>query len=223
MSEHAGKGREGFALHRIENFSDAVFAFAVTLLVVSLEVPKSAHELFETMHGVIAFGVCFALLVLVWVEHARFFRHYPLTDARTVTLNMVLLFTVLVYVYPMKFLFTMLFDQWIWSAPRALQSVAEVRTLMIIYGLGIAAVNTVFLLMHLHARRQRAALRLDERALVLLTASMLRNLVTGGVALVSIMIVCFTSDTGAVSGPIYMAIGPLNYACIPLAERLHRA
>lgn len=86
MSDHAsGQHRQGFALHRVEGFSDAVFAFAVTLLVVSLEVPKSAHELLHTMHGFVAFGVCFVLLISVWAEHNRFFRHYPLTDGVTVS------------------------------------------------------------------------------------------------------------------------------------------
>ena len=35
----------GHEVRRIEAFSDAVFAFAVTLLIVSLEVPKSFGEL----------------------------------------------------------------------------------------------------------------------------------------------------------------------------------
>jgi uncharacterized membrane protein len=61
-----------------------VIAFAVTLLVVSLEVvPKSAKELLHTMHGFVAFGVCFVMQVSVWAEHRRFFRHYPLNHGHT--------------------------------------------------------------------------------------------------------------------------------------------
>src|SRR3954451_8133937 len=92
-------------ISRLEGFSDAVFAFAVTLLVVSLEVPKSFTELIAVMKGFVAFGICFAMLVLVWKEHTIYFRRYGLQTPMIVFLNSALLFLVLLYVYPLKFLF----------------------------------------------------------------------------------------------------------------------
>src|SRR6266536_5396112 len=83
---------------RVEGFSDAVFAFAVTLLVVSLEVPHTFEELMDAMRGFPAFALCFAMLSQVWFHHYRYFRRYGLQDTFTVVLNGVLLFVVLFYV-----------------------------------------------------------------------------------------------------------------------------
>ena len=75
----SGKFRwRGQEISRIEGLSDAVFAFAITLLVVSLEVPKTFDELAETMHGFGAFLISFMLLFAVWFNQYKFFRRYGL-------------------------------------------------------------------------------------------------------------------------------------------------
>jgi uncharacterized membrane protein len=138
---------------RLEGFSDAVFAFAVTLLVVSLEVPKTYDELMHAMRGFLSFGVCFALLANVWYNHCRYFRRYGLEDATAVFLNCLLLFFVLFYVYPMKFLFVTVLSG---DAVDARQA----RMLFTIFGAGYALVFLVFALLYWHAWRRR-----DELAL----------------------------------------------------------
>jgi uncharacterized membrane protein len=143
----------GAEVTRLEGFTDAVFAFAVTLLVVSLEVPKTFRELIAAMHGFMAFGVCFALLANVWYEHYRFFRRYALENPWVVFLNCVLLFFVLFYVYPLKFLFNVVFD-------RSDIEDSQARALLTIWSLGYAAVFAVFALLYLHAWRIRAQLEL---------------------------------------------------------------
>ena len=145
----------GGDITRLEGFSDAVFAFAVTLLVVSLEVPKTYHELVEAMKGFAAFGVCFAVLAQVWYAHYRYFRRYGLQNPWTVFLNCVLLFTVLFYVYPLKFLFSVVFGG-------RLMEVHEARVLFVIYGAGFAAISLIFALLYAHAWKHREQLALNS-------------------------------------------------------------
>jgi uncharacterized membrane protein len=53
-----------------------VFAFAVTLLIVSLEVPRTFKELSETMQGFVPFAICFAMLIQIWSAQFLWFRRY---------------------------------------------------------------------------------------------------------------------------------------------------
>jgi uncharacterized membrane protein len=145
------RGRE---VSRVEAFSDVVFGFALTLIVVSLEVPTSYEELIRTMRGLPAFAICFAILTWVWHVHYTFFRRYALTDEITVALNTALLFIVLFYIYPMKYLFSFVTGQ--------IQGKFDGRTLMIIYGLGFVGIFVLYLLMYVHAWRKRDELELNQ-------------------------------------------------------------
>src|SRR2546423_7860907 len=98
----------GLEMARIDAFSDVVFGFALTLIVVSLEVPRTFAELMHAMRGFVGFALCFTLLIMVWYEHYKFFKRYALHDVWTIVLNTALLFVVLFYVYPLKFLFSVL-------------------------------------------------------------------------------------------------------------------
>src|SRR4051812_37187990 len=122
---------------RLEAFSDAVFGFSLTLLVVSLEVPHSYAELMGIMGGFLSFACCFALLIWIWHEHNMFFRRYGLQDGVTVVLNAGLLFVVLFYVYPLKFTFDSMFAQFV-PAANAPERMAlyQMANASIIYALG---------------------------------------------------------------------------------------
>ena len=147
---------------RIEAFSDAVFAFSVTLLVVSLEVPRSFDELVAAMRGFPAFGVCFAILISFWHNHVRFFRRYGLQSAYVTVLNSVLLFCLLFYIYPLKFVFSGLLGAPGAATGGAAVSAAQARVLFGIYGAGYTAICMVFVLLYLHAWKGRTAMQLDD-------------------------------------------------------------
>lgn len=157
----------GGEITRLEAFTDAVFAFAVTLLVVSLEVPKSFSELALAMKGFVAFAICFAILVQVWYQHYVFSRRYGLQTFYAVVLNSILLFVVLFYVYPLKFLFSVVVAMFsggrfsVHTVGEPIQP-AQVPILMVIYSLGFAAVATVYWLLYRYAYSLRKELDLNE-------------------------------------------------------------
>jgi len=154
----------GSEVTRLESFSDAVFGFALTLLVVSLDVPKSFDDLFAAMRGFPSFAVCFLFLALIWNGHYKFCRRFGLHDGKTRFLTCLLLFLVLFYVYPLKFLFNFSITEMLFggSGQGIRTTAAQFSALMTIYGLGFAAVYLSLLFLYLHAYRLRDALELSE-------------------------------------------------------------
>ena len=183
---------------RLEGFSDAVFAFAVTLLVVSLEVPRTFNELSAAMHGFVAFTICLALLFQIWRRHHIYFRRYGLDDAVTTAWTGALLFVVLLYVYPLKFLWTLVITTRLLGGNELVRlpdgSVepmilnAQVPALFEIYGLGVAAVFGVFVALYWHAYQRRDVLGLTPVEALETQVTVVSSAAFVAIALVSIAI-----------------------------------
>lgn len=209
-------------MSRVEALSDGVFAFALTLLIVSLEVPKNSSELLRVIMGFPAFAACFAILVHLWYSHHRFYRRYALSDPVTVALNSALLFLVLFFVYPLKFLFTMLVGfallrfgilsgEEARDYGREIESMIvprDAKPLMLVYSAGYLGVSLVFALLYARAWRRREALELDARERHVTRAEIVAHGADGGVAVLSLALAI--AGHVAAAGWCYFLLGPIR-------------
>jgi uncharacterized membrane protein len=193
---------------RIEGFSDAVFAFAITLLVVSLEVPRTFDELLHAMRAFPAFAVSFALLFQIWRRHYNFFRRYDLEDETVIALTAVLLFVVLFYVYPLKFVWSLAFGQFSGAPETERIRRDQWPLLMEIYGAGVIAVFALLALLYGHAYRMRGPLQLTPVEVVDARVQVIRNVAISLWGVLSVLI-CFAGGVAWLStaGFIYFGIG----------------
>jgi uncharacterized membrane protein len=158
-AEQAGSGvhvtfrERGREITRLEGFSDCSFGFAITLLVLSLQVPSSFEQLLHLMAGLPVFAITFSMIAYIWYTQYRFYRRFGVEDRWTVVLNMTLLFVVLIYVYPLKFMFATLIQQ----QP---ETPFEARGLYLLYGLGFCAVFLLIGMLYLNWLRQARQLQL---------------------------------------------------------------
>lgn len=176
MAESAHHRSDGFRerghqVTRLEAFVDAALAFAVTILVISVNsVPGSVAELVDALKTVPAFACTFALLAMFWHGHNVWSRRYGLDDGASVFLSLLLVFLVLVYVYPLRMIFGSFFSwlSWLllpeaWRIPWAfrISSLQDIETIFAIYAVAWSSLGLVLTLLYQHAWRCRIALGLD--------------------------------------------------------------
>jgi Endosomal/lysosomal potassium channel TMEM175 len=172
-SETLKLSRDGFRLRgremtRIETFTDAAFAFSLTLLVISMDPPASYAELGSALRDIPAFLLSATLLMSFWWGHHEWSRRYGMEDGATVVLSCLLVFTVLVYVYPLRFMFGLMMA-WIGmitGLPLGTRRVSiagpgDVNEMFALYGVGYVAMCLTLALLYHHAWRCRDALGLN--------------------------------------------------------------
>ncbi len=155
---------------RLEAFVDAAFAFALTLVVIAgNDIPASVDELVLAMKAVPAYAACFLLIMRCWSAHADWSRRYGLDDATSRRLSVLLVFLVLIFVYPMRMVFSSLFNALtVGYLPTGftINSVADVPAMFIMFAVAFGLLGAVMTALNWHAWRQRDALTLSlhERA-----------------------------------------------------------
>ena len=90
-------------IDRIVFFSDAVFAIALTLLVVRIEVPSGpdyAQEVLAQWPRYLSYVISFLAVGLYWMGHHRVFRYVIRWDERLIALNLFLLLFIAFMPYP---------------------------------------------------------------------------------------------------------------------------
>ncbi len=196
----------GHEVTRIEAFSDAVFAFAVTLLIVALEVPENYEELMETMRMFFPFAVTFMMLFGIWNTQNLFFRRYGLHDTRTLWLNGALLFTTLFYVYPVKFLFS----GWLGGKNLHIETAEQFGALFVIYSGGFTIIYLLFFLMYKNAYRQRRELQLSDAEVFETKTKMYMQFFIASGGMLAVLVALMPGQMPLMAGFGYIIIWPLT-------------
>ncbi len=226
-SAHSGEKYfrwRGADVSRIEGLSDAVFALCLALLALNVDVPQTYQELQVLFSEVPAFLATFAILGMIWHTHYLFFRRYGLRDGLTTFLNAILLFLVLLYVYPLKFLFTAVFDLFASGFSESPTNAAggemfggadgweNMRSLMLIYAVGYATVFGVFVLLYQRAWSQRGRLKLDSVELAYTLQYRRINLIHVSLGITSFLIAFFLPTRYCyLAGWFFGFAGPVFY------------
>lgn len=219
---------------RVEAFTDAAFALGITLIVLSSSVPVTFHDLWKSMSDIIPFGGCVVLVMIIWYQHYIFFLRYGLQNLPIIVLNTFLIFLILVYVYPLKFLFVVLFDLYaglltgnqelIRYTFSTVVTLDDTRTLMMIYGIGAGLIFSTICMMYRHALKKRDELELDEYECFETRSSLYINALLALIPFISTLIALsglFGAYNFLAAGVSYMLYPPvmITYAKIRQKKR----
>lgn len=220
LPERGGYRLRGQNMTRIEVFSDAAFAFAVTMLVISVdEIPGSYEQLIQAMLRVPSFAASFAVMMAVWLVNRRWSERFGLEDGVSTVLTLALVFVVLVYLYPLKLVMDLTFyglaPAW-FPTGLAVASQAEVAGLVAIFSAGLFLVAMIQLGLYQRAAALSKSLCLSPLEQLLVKREQILLAVQAGCALLATCLaILLVSSVGYLAG---IALG-LIPALLPLATR----
>ena len=211
LPEKNGFRLRGLNVTRLETFTDAAFAFATTLLIISFgSIPQSYQELVTALKDVPAFAASFASVTFLWIGHRKWSRRFGLEDMTSILISLSLIFIMLVYVYPLKIIFSALFS---WISGGALPTSFVLKTqdelprIFIIYGLGYAVLMSMFVFLHAHALSKSGELCLNPVEKMKTKGEISSFMVLAGTGLLSALFAwLMPPQVGIFAGFVYMLL-----------------
>jgi uncharacterized membrane protein len=214
FQQYERKTNRGTELYRIEALSDAVFAFSVSLLIMSLEVPKTFEELQSSIHHFLPFAATVSLVFFFWYLQNEYFRNYGLNDGVVIFLNLALLVLILFYAFPLKFLFSILLS-WLTGfnyfhevtvLGKTVLTQEEFPQLILFFSIGYAVIWFIFYLLYRHAYRNRNKLKFSTYETKYVQSQTLDAMVQIGIGMLSIFFAWM--EQPAWSGFCFLLIPP---------------
>lgn len=218
MSDSTGRAsRTGST--RLQAFVDAAFAFAVTLLVLTSgdSIPRDAADFVAALRRIPAFAVSFALIAMFWYAHVKWSARWGgwQDDGWCTFLSFALVFTVLVFVYPLRAMaggFVAYVTRGALPADVAITGVDGLRMLAMTYGLAYLTMSA--LMASLYARSARLLAGLGGEALA--DARSYRN-----VWLIQATIAALSFSFAASAVPLLVMISPWWYSLLAVLMPLY--
>ncbi len=218
-----GRILRGENMTRIETFVDAAFAFAFTMLVISIdEIPESVPELLNLSQDIPAFLISATIIGSIWVAHTVWSRTFGLQDRITLYLSLGLVMLVLTFVYPIKLMVQLSIS---YLSRGALQQnlqimdLTDVVNLMIYFGLGLMALSLILIALYQNSLRQREQLVLSDYEIGFCKLASLTWAAVAATALISSVAAPLLGEAIQWSGLIYFSL----WLTIPLARHFYRA
>jgi uncharacterized membrane protein len=105
---HTPKAETEVTTHRVESFSDGVFAIAITLLILEIKVPLfgggNSRDLASALLGLwpsyFGYVFSFVMIGIHWIQHHYVFKLYERSDHNFALLNMLYLMTIAFVPFP---------------------------------------------------------------------------------------------------------------------------
>jgi len=106
--------KQDFQVERIAFFSDAVFAIAITLLVIEFRAPHVGKEsteqdlwkeVVEMKYKLVSVILSFSLVVIYWIRHHTLFKHIHNYNKKIIIANMATLIPIIFFPFTTSFLY----------------------------------------------------------------------------------------------------------------------
>ena len=186
---------------RLDNFTDAAFAFALSLLVIGGgTVPATSGELRAALADVPTFAIGFGLIAVFWYGHVRWRHCRGDAGVLAMALTFAMVFVLLIFIRPLQAM-SASFATFLGGSGRRFEG--HLGEVFAVYGAGYAALSLLLLLLFWEAARmaEEPAARIEARGQAGIWAI---QTVTGFVSLLLSL------------GSSTMYFAPWAYATLPL-------